>query len=367
MKKVLAIILSIAMLFGVLAMNTFAATTTPKVTVDSTNVLAGENQTFTITLSDFSEVAGMDIDIVADANANLKSVAADNDLKLVENTNYTVSTDKKTIKIVELMPKKETITLTVTADFSAAAKITVTGELAEDGKTLFAPVVNETGSITIKATASDKVEIAEGEESKTLTASSDKYFIPYGSVYSGDDANANHIEKNTDGSFTLTAGTSYTYTQFLKPASGIMTFGVSDTTVKDSKAVQFGTYCDATTTDRGTLVIAGDVTQLIQQFNGKLSNAALAKKLLEIYNTYNAEGDYTNVKMKFNSGANEVRVYKVAQTKYYWANNEDTSAATVIEYAVRAYNVTDDEDYAAIGYFTKDGTTTFADTIKVNN
>lgn len=362
MKKVLAIILSIAMLFGVLAMNTFAATTTPKVTVDSTDVLAGENQTFTITLSDFSEVAGMDIDIVADANATLKSVAADNGLDLVKGTNYTVSDDNKTIKIVELMPKVATVKLTVTADFSAAAKITVTGELAENGETLFAPVVNETGSITIKEKADGNVAVDEGEESKTLTASSDKYFIPYGSVYSGDDANANHIDKNTDGSFTLAAGTSYTYTQFLKPASGIMTFGVSNATIKvdeaDTGALRFGTYCSKSKTGLGTMVIAGDVEEFFAKFNASLTDKEIAERINSVYVANNPEGKYAVVKMNFNNNANQVRIYKVAQTKYMWDGTD------AIEYAVSVYNLESDDKCAAIGYHTVDNASVFSDTIK---
>lgn len=363
MKKVLAIILSIAMLFGVLAMNTFAATTTPKVTVDSTDVLAGENQTFTITLSDFSEVAGMDIDIVADANATLKSVAADNGLDLVKGTNYTVSDDNKTIKIVELMPKVATVKLTVTADFSAAAKITVTGELAENGETLFAPVVNETGSITIKEKADGNVAVDEGEESKTLTASSDKYFIPYGSVYSGDDSNANHIDKNTDGSFTLTAGTSYTYTQFLKPASGIMTFGVSNATIKvdeaDTSALRFGTYCSKSKTGLGTMVIAGDVDALLEKFAPlSLSDKEIAERLNSVYTSSNPDGKYTVVKMNFNGSENQIRIYKVAQTKYMW-DGEDA-----IEYAVSVYNLEQNDKCVAIGYHTENNASVFADAIK---
>ncbi|MBR4099775.1 MAG: hypothetical protein IKK55_02165 [Clostridia bacterium] len=363
MKKVLAIILSIAMLFGVLAMNTFAETTKqPTVTVNSIEVELKKDSDFTITLGNFAEVAGMDVTITTEDDVVFKSVAANTGRELVLGTNYTISEAKDEIHIVELVTEgTESITLTVNATINEEATIAVKGEFADDGKTLF-DVVNTTGSITELA-LEPVVEVKDQAATSTTIATPNKYFIPYGSLYNKVGDEYTYPEKDANGNFSVVAGTEYSYTQYLIPESKIMTFGVSDSKVDESPALQFGTYCGADTTNRGTLLIAGDVAELKQKYTDDATLIAKVNKLHDKYNPI-VDGKYTYTTIKMNFTYNEenytVRVYKVAQTKFMWQGNG------AIEYAVRAYNLADNEDYAAVGYFTKDEVTTFADTLKVN-
>ena len=79
MKKILAIILSVVMLFGVLTINTFAADSDPKVTLitnEGSPVDKNTDTYLTVRLDNFSSIKGMDITITSDSGLIFKSVQA---------------------------------------------------------------------------------------------------------------------------------------------------------------------------------------------------------------------------------------------------------------------------------------------------
>ena len=81
MKKTLAIILTLVMIFGVVAFNTSAeeATTTPTVSIITNKgsaVEVGDTTYVTVKFENFDSIKGVDVDITADETITLGDVEA---------------------------------------------------------------------------------------------------------------------------------------------------------------------------------------------------------------------------------------------------------------------------------------------------
>lgn len=367
MKKILAVILSVAMLFGVLAVNTFADdTATPKVSIVTNQgapVEKGTTTYFTVRFDNFSTIKGIDVEIKVDQKLTLNSVETSGFPTAEDNENYTKSiTDTGcSVRFVDLTNATKNARLnfsvTVPADYSASAdpKITVSGKYADSGKTLFDIETPAAGTFEIKR----EITATEVGSSNTVTAPADK-FIPYGGVYKQDGNNITYADKNADGSFSVSES-GYVYQSYDVPENKITTFGASDDlTVTD--AIKFGSYSELYSADaeHGTMVIEGDWNALsnyyikrgytVQQFIKSLYNKT--KAIL----AENENADY----VYYTLGSETINVYLFAQNKYMW-RNESTG---ILEYAVRLHGIQNDQTYTAVAYAEKDNTLTISNEVK---
>lgn len=368
MKKTLALLLCLAMLFTALTVNVFAdATPSVKVITHKTSVADETATNFVISLANFDSLKGYDLVIEGDAGVHIKSATALNaKTPLKEGVNYTITDNK--LHIVELTSKAtgDIITVKAVVDADGAShKITVTAcDLAKSKDALYA-----TSEYSFDATADivPFVEIVETTTQDTTVAqpeASTKTFIPYGSVYTVKDGKIVYAEKDENGTFTDTTGA--TVKAFKLPDSGFGTFGVSDSAVKTAPAKQFGNvakgYAPAAK-DYGTLVIVGNWTSFKDWYlsNKAFSDAEIIAKLYNGYKTANAENKYDFVWFEAGNGA-KIKVYDVAQYNYMW------KSADTLEYAVRVYGLKDGIEYAAAAYnVNKDGTNpVFSEEIKVD-
>ncbi len=140
MKKTLAVILSIVMLFGVLSVNIFADTAQPTVSVvtnQGSPLKEGDTTHFTVRLDNFSSIKGIDITISSQDNSLVFTDVTCPSITLKKGENYKFSNDNKVLRILDLT-NFETLKFTVDTTVLAESKvITVRGDYAKDGKNLF--------------------------------------------------------------------------------------------------------------------------------------------------------------------------------------------------------------------------------------
>ncbi len=353
-KKISAIILAGALLASAVGMNAFADSTGTKPTItvfgnEATPTEAGKTYDFSLRLANFPKnVAGLDIELVSDGATF--TAAAGTTLNLKKDDNYVISTDGKKIHIVELTDEitgNETIKLTATVENAGNITVNVK-DLAKDGKTLLTAndyVLTADGKATV-AVAPGKTD---APENGNITASDNNKFIPYGYVKK---SNGEYATKNPDGNFTdAVVGQ---YREFNKPAAGkVLTFGVSSATkTNENDALQFGSYTvKGDATGFGTMCIAGDWQEYVDY---KIATTGMTVNEILSYISQKYEdniGEKAFVRIKFNSGAGSIKVYKVAQTKYMWENSTD------LQYALRVFGLEPGTQYVAVGYSKPDSTT----------
>ena len=359
-KKISAIILAGALLASAVGMNAFAADATkPTITVfgnEATPTEAGKEYDFSLRLADFSgNVKGLDIELTSDGA--VFTGATNTTLNLKKDDNYVISTDGKKIHIVELTDEitgNETIKLKAKVNNAGTIAVTVKG-LAKDGTTLLTDyVLTAAGKATVAVAPEQKDAPSEGGK---LSASSNEKFIPYGYVK---DSNGNYAAKDSNGDFT--DAKSGQYREFNKPAAGkVLTFGVSSTTKDNDPALQFGSYAlKETGKTFGTMCIAGDWQEYVD-YKTKNNGMSIADILDNISSKYDANiTGYDYVKINFANKTKSIRVYKVAQKNIMWDNDTD------IQYALRVYNLTSGDQYAAVGYSKTDSKTTFSSELKAD-
>ncbi len=357
MKKVLAIILSIAMLFGVLAINTFAETT-PTITIDCGEaVKVGETTTINVNLTNFSGVKGIDLTVTAGEGIVFTDVTSA-EIALDRETNINCKLEDQTFHIVDLT-NVDTATIAITATVNADAKVTAVAQLAKDSKVLYAS--NEfsivDGNVVVK-TVEMKGTVSGSEEAPVEFKNEDEgYFIPYGSVYvKNEDGSFTYVKKNEYGIFNITES-GVNWDKFEIPADGFGTFALSDTlNAMTTPAVQFATYSNkyATATKHGTMIIAGDWTEFKAKYSTK-TEAELIAKISEVYDANIGDNDYVN--LTFNSKVNAIRIKKINQKNFMWKND------SVLEYALRVNGLNANDDYAAVGYYVADDKINFSDTV----
>lgn len=353
-KKISAIILAGALLVSAVGMNAFAADANAKPTItvfgnESSPAKPEETVELNVRLSDFSTIKGMDLILTLGGNAvEVKDVSGKIGTTVLEKgTNYTINDGK--IHIVELNAGNEVVNFKVNAIVNKGAAagdyaITLTkSDLATSGTDMTTDIVSKLGKVVVGTTSAT---VAEGQ---TELADGNEYFIPFGSVY---DANNTFVKKDGNGRFTVSAGT--TYQQFAIP-DDITTFGVSDkfTASNNSTNRQFGTYANNynVNDEYGTMLILGDFNAAADYVREKsgMSVSDLLKFISDKFDEKNIAKDgkkYLPVNYMKNGTKGQLKVIKVAQTKYLWKNTKGDAC----EYALRVINIENSETYTAVGY-----------------
>ncbi len=354
MKKILAIILSIAMLFGVLAINTFAADTEPKVTLitnEGSPVQPNDSTYLTVRFDNFSSIKGMDVTISADgATLGAITTSGTGFPTLKENTNYTITNNetKHEIRIVDLSSfNSGKITFEVIAP-ATSAQITVEGKYADSGKTLF-NITTEPGTFEVYAEPEEvEVEFENGSATVTQETAGANKFIPHGAVYKYDSETDKYTyaQKDENGNFNIT--NDYTVNSFDIPANGITTFGASDFG-KNTETVRFGSYSqnnDGTKT-HGTMVFEGNWLALKNYYiKYGYSVQDLVNMIYQDFETtLNSEVNKGKTFVSYTLGNETINVYKFEQSRYIWKNNSG-----ILEYGLQITNVKGGITYTAVAY-----------------
>lgn len=356
MKKLTASIVAGALMISAMGINAFAdgAEAKPSIKVYGKAVPTSDAAEFTVKLTDFAAVKGMKLEIASGAGLKLTGVSGD----IVEaGNNYKVTDNKITIVDVTNV-KTANITVKAVADTNVvdSADITVTADLAQNGKSLYAEgtynLVN--GKVAVKtAAATQKVEKPEDLKEET------GYFIPYGSLGYMENGVFKAIDKNDDGSFSASKFPAdlnkLSYNKYKLPENKIMTFAQSG----KGTAYQFGTYAlEEAGTKFGTMCIAGQWTEFVKYFKNN-KNMTEGEMLSAIYEAYKAKFDSNHkyVNMTCNNKANTIRVYVVENQKQMWSSN------TARQFSLQITGV-QNEEYAAVGYALNKGTAVFSDTVQ---
>lgn len=372
MKKALAILLTLAMLFTVVSANVFAAENLPTIEIVSQEVEEDAGTaTIAVKLTNFTTVAGMDLIVVSDSE-NVKFTAVKTS-DLIQEGDYKVADDGSNVHIVDLTGDVVDATIELVVVVTGPAKITATAQLAKDGKTLLDAETEfdiVDGEITIAETETiipgevkdEDIAGAEGGE-VTITAN-EGYFIPYGSVYTKNaNGSYNYFQKEDNGTFVVKEAVQYN--MFEIPKSGFRTFGISDAALKSgTEAIMFGNYSNAlnTASEHGTLLFAGQWTEYLEYYKAK---GFTAEELIGlIYERYNsvaaaATEDFDAVTMWANNRTISIDVYKKVQTNWMWKDTQNG----VLEYALRVSQM-GNEEYTAVAYRVVEDAVTFSDKIK---
>ena len=327
MKKTLALLICLAMLFTALSVNVFAAETNAKVTVVA-DATQNNKANFAVKLTGFNSLKGVDLKITGTGLTFEENVTATGlDTNLEKDVNYKVSGNQ--IHIVELTDwKNNDVVIKATANLAndaTAHKITVDAcKLAKDGTTLYKVDTDYTfdSEIPVASAIKDAPVAVDGKTEITQSDAGDGYFIPYGGV-SNDGVS---VEKDGNGNFTEGISNTTTVLKFPKPANGITTFGVSESTVSGNPARQFGAYAENYDAAKkyGSMVLVGDWNDFVSVYKAKYTDAYISEivaKLYDVYDTYISGNKYVVVSVRDSSEIkHSVKIYKVAQQKYYKAN-----------------------------------------------
>ncbi len=373
MKKALAVLLCLAMLFTALTVNVFAETTTPAVDVITNTAELDGTATFAVKLSGFTTenpLAGVDLTVTVPSATKMELVTVKNFDKdtFVENEDYTVSnTELHIVGLTSDKAKNTIVTVKATlSDASVESAVSVTASLAKNGTSLHQNATINANPI-VGYTAKPAAEPETAGSDAVAQPTDQNKFIPYGAVYVSDgNGGYTYRKKLPTGVFESSNGDSYK--EFTKPAGKFGTFDATGAKVKINEteydAIQFGNYAenyDPQNYDYGTMVISGDWNAFKNWWLGNYGISA--NELTElIYNAYNKamENNKYNY-ILFENGGVTIGVKTYAQTKYMWKNSD----GNVLEYAIRIYDL-ENTTYNAVAYKvkTEDGTVTMSTVIE---
>ena len=350
MKKTLAFLLSLAMLFTALSVNVFAAETAAKVTVVANSPDSSNNVTFAVKLSGFASLKGIDLKITGTGLTFGKTVTATNvENQLSENTNFTVSDTQ--IHIVELTSvATDPVIISGSATLTGVAthEISVSCNLAKSGTKLYALNTEYTvASATVNPYVAIKEENNITKEVLSQPAVAEGYFIPNGAVYTKSGEVIEYVSKESDGTFKNLNGA--TVQKFAIPKNGFGTYAARKS-LQMSNAMQFGNYVQ-TKMDKqyGSLVISGDWKGFSEWYlkNKGLSEEELINLIYIRYLDKKDAGD-TRAYIPFAVNTNQyvIKVFNVPQTKYLWKNTDETQ----LEYGVLVTDAADNRDYSTVAY-----------------
>ena len=376
MKKTLAIVLTLVMIFGIVAFNTSAEETAaePTVTIVTNKGSAVDEGTetyFTVRFDNFSKIKGIDVEITADKAITLSTVESSGFKSAAgENVNYTKSNNGNvhTIRFVDLLTQGSArITFAAYIDEGKTPEtdpeIRVEGKYADSGKTFFQVKSPAAGTFEIKRViASTNVQGATEETPKTITPESNK-FIPQGSVYKKISENEYvFADKNTNGEFIITEE-GYQYDSFDVPENKITTFGASnDLTNKTS--LRFGSYSELNVncSSHGTVIFEGNWLALknhyikkgytVNQFVEAIYNNAVAT----LEKPENAGKTFVSYKL----GKETINVFIFKQKNYMWKDTEKG----ILEYTLRLSGTTSGLTYTAAAFAIEGETVTFTENVK---
>ena len=375
MKKLLAVLLAVAMLFSVCAFST-SAEETPKVTIvtnQGSPVAKGTTTYFTVRFDNFSVIKGMDVTITADQNIELGAVTTSGFPTASEGNNYTESNEGAvhTIHFVDLTGGENGMIkfaayVPTDAVTTADPAIKVTGTYADSGTTLFEVAAPANGTFELtKEIAETDISATEttANNSITVDVNTDEKFIPQGAVYiKNADGTYTYAKKQGANTFLATETGKYVYKSFDKPENKITTFGVSKYTDDDSR-IRFGNYSELNTvgTVHGTLVFEGDWLELknyyiqngytVQQFINAIYEDVTKKLLVD-----NKDAKFVYYKVN----GKQINVYRFEQKNYMWKSDSD------LEYAVRLNGAQTNTVYTGVAFsVSSDGSTvTISENVK---
>ena len=351
MKKTLAFLICLAMLFTALSVNVFAAETDPTIEI-VTNSISNGKTTFAVKING-NPVAGVDIKVDVTDDAKITGVSAKNfdvENTLTSDVDYKISEDKKSLHAVGLQKDPNTgeiisVTATATNDFI----INVSCDIATSSTNKVTRIDTATVTAYVEPTLPKDVTVSEGD-STTVPAPNDGYFIPNGAVYyESENGEIKYVSKGDTGNFTVNKDAKYQ--EFKIPTDGFGTYGVRDRVIGDP-AKEFGNYVASKEKGKvyGTIVISGDWEGFKNYYmtNGKSESDLVTL----IYKTYFVKKKDDRTYVPFQAGKSIIKVFNVAQTKVLWENLEKTT----FEYGVRMNNIQPNSDYATIAYYATSNT-----------
>lgn len=335
---------------------------------EATPATAETNGTATATLTlkatQFSEVGGADLTLTLDngitlVSAVVKDTASNGVWTLTDGENIKVSGNK--VKMVDVFnltgaPTKETLELTLTFNVSGATvgnyEVTLDAKLADTNATLIEGVTPINGTLVIGRAKEELTKTQAG----VVPGASANYFIPFG-AYTGTAESPNILTKKADGSFDTTgvAESETIYAMKCKLPTvekKVTTFATAKKAAKTGEnlenyekynGIQFGSYATDKDATYGTFVIIGDFNAFKEAYKSKYAtNEAVLDRIAALYDkTITSESKF--LKLKY--GDKYIYVGRNTRTKYMW--NGDSA----IQYALRVYNVYEDQTYTAVGYF----------------
>ncbi|MCQ2478391.1 MAG: hypothetical protein MJ091_04135 [Clostridia bacterium] len=387
MKKVLAIAISLLLTLGMFAGSiTVSAATDAAITVANVEVAPNATGTVTITATDFSGVAGMDLTVTFAEGLTLEEDTLDSTgIKLTKNDNYTL--ENNVLHIVDSFVRDPLSAFTVTVDVTATEEdtynVTLDGKFANESENFITPTLKD-GTVTVENAVEEKTDVNTTAGEEITMDIPDGYFVPMGGVY---DSKGNYITKNADGNF-IGNGESVTINYFKLPADGeaLTTFGASghkaDESAKDARdkldGIQFGSYVvDWTKDGYGTVLVIGDFAKFKNKYKNSFdTNEKLFNRLVDLYaanveSKYGPEGteqyekDFEEKRfLKLNAGTtgdpDYIYVTRVTQKSYMWhAGNTEA-----MQYALRVYGINTSKNYTAVGYAVKDSKFEFSANVK---
>lgn len=376
MKKTLAIVLTLVMIFGIVAFNTSAEETAaePTVTIVTNKGSAVDEGTetyFTVRFDNFSKIKGIDVEITADEAITLSTVESSGFKSAAgENVNYTKSNDGDvhTIRFVDLLTQGNArIIFGASVDVETVTDpvINITGKYALDGKTFFNEELPASGTFEIKRVVAEedkpKADNVTADAPIAITPSAGT-FIPQGAVYVKDGDTYTFAKKESDGTFTAPTEGAYTYQSYTIPTNGITTFGASDDTTYPDR-LRFGNYTkiNSNSIENGTLVFVGEWLTLKNYYIKK--GYTVEQFVNAIYKDVTAKlADNKNATHVFyDIGNKRTEVYRFVQKNYMWKSNDNS----VLEYTIRLQGIQPDKTYAAVAYsIANDKTVTISQNVK---
>lgn len=362
-KKTFAAVLAIAMV--VTCFTVSAADVAPAINVASAYVESGANTAeVDIYTENFGSIYGSQFTVTLPAGYVATSIVnnAEGDLDWVEDSNCKIS--ENVIKFLDVRTNKGfnfTINVTVPEEASGVKEITVDNTyFIDSNEAEYEGVVINDGVISV----AKAVEVPEGETSITVE-SDEGYFIPYGDVTVKVDGKDEYVNKNENGSFTVTGNTTYTQIKLPSKEVGVTTFGTGekDEDIFGEAGIQFGSYAiNAAGKKFGTLAIKGDFAgfKAYCKANG-MTDKAIYDRMVSFYNDHN-EG--SSVGMSCNGGKIKISVLCIAQRKYMWYSLDDNGDVNHLQYAARITNPEEGVTYSGIAYSYIDDAYTFSKEVK---
>lgn len=338
---------------------------------------------FTVTATEFAEVAGADLEITIPDGVKPTAVTVTSNNNSVwtatnataDSGNYIFNATTRVLKIVDVFNVGNrditALDLTVTVDFTAGATIgtydtTNNVKLVNNDR-------NEITDVTVT-----NASLVVGKMSATINGAEsgacfddELKFLPYGSLMDG----TTPIEKDNDGKFTFTGEKTVNY--FKQPADNdVTTFGISRKAENDKNTIQFGSYINNiadTANSCGTvLVFSKELSTTLTDkgyskgdFDGALAAADSLNDLLEgIVNAYKGVDDKTKFYPYVYDTNKIIYVRVVKQSRYMWKSSE-ADTLNKLQYAVRCQVSDVDRVFTAAGYICKtDDTYSFSKEVK---
>lgn len=372
MKKTLAIILTLVMVFGAVAFSTSAEEATPTVTIVTNKGSAVEKGTttyFTVKFENFASIKGIDVNITADEAITLGAVTSygfKGDATTAEGVNYTETNtagQPHVIRFVDLTAGGDariTFEATVNVDTASDPKINVEGKYADSGKTFLDVDAPATGTFELKKAINEEVQ--ESATTTPAVTTDDTTFIPAGGVYYVEDGEYKYVDKKTDGSFDVPAGA--TIQTFNVPDNKITTFGASKD-LNNESALRFGSYSKLATdgATHGTMVFEGAWLELKNYYikKGYTVQEILPAVYASVLRTLEKPENEGKTFVKYTVNGKVVNVYIFGQKNYMWKDE----AKGILEYTLRLNGTESDEIYTAAAFSkTQAGVVTFTNDVK---